>query len=94
MKLLSGFCLAVLLLLAFGDSLDLITYSSNPSAYRFGTEVAGFRYLSSTHFIVSIIVTIIGAVTGLLVSKIVSSARVVLLVRFALIVILMALRYV
>jgi hypothetical protein len=92
-KALTSIFLGVLLLLALGDAADLIKYWRYPSLYGFGTEVAGFRYLSSTHFVASIAVTIVGAVAALLAPKMVESSSTVLAVRGTLALLLIALRY-
>jgi hypothetical protein len=39
------------------DASDLAQYLLQPGNYRFGTEVAGFRYTSSLHFVGSIVAT-------------------------------------
>jgi hypothetical protein len=38
---------------------DLVAYGLNPSEYHFGTEVAGFRYVSPAYFVGSIIATLV-----------------------------------
>jgi hypothetical protein len=93
-KALTGLFLGVLLLLALGDAFDLAQYWRDQGLYRFGTEVAGFRYLSPMHFVVSIVVTIIGALAAVLAPRIVSSSVAVLALRGALVILLLGLRYV
>ncbi|CAG0999602.1 hypothetical protein BURK2_02909 [Burkholderiales bacterium] len=92
-KALTGLFLGVLLLLALGDAFDLVKYWRDPSLYGFGTEVAGFRYLSPTHFMVSIVVTIIGALSAVLAPRVISSSSAVLAVRGVLVILLLGFRY-
>lgn len=93
MKALTIVCLAVLALLAVGDIADLIAYLREPAAYGFGTEVAGFRYLSPVHFVGSIVATVLGAAAAFGLPLLVRGERAVLAVRLALAVVLIGLRY-
>lgn len=93
LRILSRLCVAVLIVLAFGDSIDFIEFWRNPSAYGFGSEVAGFRYLSPTHFVASIVATTLGATTALVVPKLIGSEGMVLAARFGLASLVIALRY-
>ncbi len=93
MKALTVACLGVLALLAIGDAIDLISYIRDPGAYGFGTEVAGFRYLSSAHFVGSIIATILGATAAFGLPMLMRRQGAVLAVRITLAVILLGLRY-
>jgi len=45
---------------------ELINYLSTPAGYKFGTEVAGWRYNSPTHFLGSLLfeLLLIGMVLG------------------------------
>ncbi len=93
MKAVTIVCLGVLALLAVGDVIDLIAYLRDPAAYGFGTEVAGFRYLSPGHFVGSIIATVLGAAAALGLPLLMRGEGAVLSVRLALAVVLIGLRY-
>jgi len=47
------------------DASDLAQYLLQPSNYRFGTEVAGFRYTSPLAFVGSIVVTFVIAAVAI-----------------------------
>jgi hypothetical protein len=92
-KVLTGIFLGIVLLLALGDAFDLVEYWRHPSSYGFGTEVAGFRYLSPSHFLGSIAMTISGAVFAVLAPKFIGSSRAVISARAGVTLLLVALRY-
>jgi hypothetical protein len=90
-KFVNVLCVLVALVLALLDISDLISYILDPAKYIFGTEVAGLRYTSAIHFLVSITATIVGAVVVCLIPLITTSALVVLLVRVSIVAVLIAL---
>jgi hypothetical protein len=93
MKALTVVCLGILAFLAVGDVIDLIAYLRDPAAYGFGTEVAGFRYLSPVHFVGSIISTVLGAAAAFGMPRLVRGEGTVLAIRITLVVIFIGLRY-
>lgn len=65
LAILNGVAILIILLFVAVDLSDLIQYVLQPGEYRFGTEVAGFRYASSTHFIASATTTLVIALVAL-----------------------------
>ena len=80
-KFVNTFCLLVAVVLALLDVSDLFSYLRDPTSFVFGTEVAGFRYVSAAHFLGSIAATIIGAVVVVAIPWLVSSVPAVVVVR-------------
>lgn len=51
MVILNRLLLALLPAIILLNIYELISYASTPSAYRFGSEVAGWRYNSESHYL-------------------------------------------
>lgn len=69
-KLLLIFCVFMVFLYCY----ELIAYSYGPEQYRFGSEVAGWRYYSKYHYIGSLIFELllfcIGMFAGIIIKNI------------------------
>ena len=83
-KLMSWLCLVLVSFFVFFDIVDLVSSLRDPSNYRvIGSEGSGFWYRSKAHFYGRIVATIAGAAVAVAIPWLVSSARVVLAVRFS-----------
>lgn len=51
MVILNRLFLALLPAIVVLNMYELISYASTPNAYRFGSEVAGWRYNSESHYL-------------------------------------------
>ena len=90
-RLVNALCLAAAAVFAVVDLSDLVSYLREPNSYVFGTEVAGFRYVSAAHFLGAIAVTVVGAAVVVAVPWVVSSRAATVTVRVAVVAGLVAL---